>query len=40
MLGETYLPLACYGKLPFWPEYLQHGASYPSSRVLRARAGA
>ena len=35
MLGETYLPLACYGKLPFWPEYLQHGASYPSSRVLR-----
>jgi hypothetical protein len=29
-----YLPLGCYGKLPFWPEYLKETVSYPSSRAL------
>jgi hypothetical protein len=24
----------CFGKLPFWPEYLQENVSYPSSRAL------
>ena len=34
-MAERSLPLACFGKLPFWPEYLEHGVSYPSSRALK-----
>ncbi len=30
------LPLGCFGKLPFWPEYLEFGVSYATSRALKA----
>jgi hypothetical protein len=33
-MDPGYLALGCYGKLPFWPEYLRENVSYPSSRGL------
>jgi hypothetical protein len=30
-----YLPLGCFGKLPFWPEYLEENVSYPTSRSMK-----
>lgn len=35
MERDTF-PLGCYGKLPFWPEYLKENVSFPSSRKLVA----
>lgn len=35
MASEALLPLACYGKLPFWPEYIERGPRYPTSDALR-----
>lgn len=35
MAGPNTLPLACYGKLPFWPEYLDRGIAFPTSQALR-----
>lgn len=29
------LPVGCFGKVPFWREYLEHGVAHPSSRALR-----
>lgn len=34
-MATEYLPLGCYGKLPFWPEYLEENLSYPTSRALK-----
>lgn len=33
-MDRDYLPLGCYGKLPFWPEYLRENVSQPSSKAL------
>jgi len=29
------LPVGCFGKLPFWPEYMEAGTSYPAARALK-----
>lgn len=34
-MADSLLPLACFGKLPFWREYLTGGAVHPTSRALR-----
>lgn len=34
-METAYLPLGCYGKLPFWPEYLEHRAGLPTGQVFR-----
>lgn len=34
-MSGQYLPLGCYGKLPCWPEYLEHNISMPGSRAFR-----
>lgn len=34
-MAMQYLPVACFGKLPFWPEYLEADLSFPSSRALK-----
>lgn len=34
-MAGSMLPLACFGKLPFWREYLTGGAVHPTSRALR-----
>ena len=30
-MSDRYLPIACFGKLPFWPEYLEVDVAYPLS---------
>jgi type VI secretion system ImpM family protein len=30
-----YLPVACFGKLPFWPEFLEVGVTEPTARHLK-----
>ncbi len=30
-----YLAPGCFGKLPFWPEYLEENAAYPTSRSMK-----
>ena len=32
---SDYLPVGCYGKLPFWREYLEEKLSFPSTRALK-----
>jgi type VI secretion system ImpM family protein len=34
-MATGYLTLACFGKLPFWREYLEVGPALPSSRALK-----
>ena len=34
-MSETLLAVGCFGKLPFWREYLEGGARSTSSRELR-----
>jgi len=30
-----YLPVSCFGKLPFWPEYLEANAGFTTSKLLK-----
>ena len=34
-MTDSNHPIACFGKLPFWREYLKGGAVHPTSRALR-----
>lgn len=34
-MNQAYLPISCFGKLPFWREYLEAGPAQPTSRALR-----
>ena len=34
-MSGAFLPIGCFGKLPFWREYLEHRASMPTSRAFR-----
>lgn len=34
-MSTEYLAPGCYGKLPFWPEYLEVQVAHPSSRELK-----
>lgn len=34
-MATRYLPLACFGKLPFWREYLEVGTSHATARALK-----
>jgi type VI secretion system ImpM family protein len=34
-MADPNRPMACFGKLPFWREYLTGGAVHPTSRALR-----
>jgi len=33
--ASRYLPVACFGKLPFWPEFLEVGVAQPTARHLK-----
>lgn len=35
MTAGRYLPVACFGKLPFWPEFLEVGVTEPTARHLK-----
>jgi len=34
-MNEQYLPVGCFGKLPFWTGYLEENISYPTSRAFK-----
>jgi len=34
-MSRDLLPVGCFGKLPFWPEYLEVGAGLETARALR-----
>ena len=35
-MAEGPLALGCFGKLPFWPEYIERSAGLPTARALRS----
>ena len=35
MAASRYLPVACFGKLPFWPEFLEVDVTEPTARHLK-----
>ncbi len=34
-MATAYLSVGCFGKLPFWPEYMESGVAFGTSRALK-----